>query len=57
MYPFRWVALVTTQVAAIVTVTLNDPVAVVASAPLHAKEQNVANIAAKKYRIGSPADY
>jgi len=48
------VALVTTQVAAIVTVTLNDPVAVVASAPLHAKEQNAINAVARKYSIHTP---
>jgi hypothetical protein len=35
------VALVTTQVAAIVTWTLNDPVAVEASAPLDTKEKAI----------------
>jgi hypothetical protein len=49
------VALVTTQVAAIVTWTLNDPVAVAASAPLHAKEQNAINAGARKYRIRMPS--
>jgi hypothetical protein len=40
-------ALVTTQVAAIVTWTVNDPVAVAASASLHAKEKNVINVPAR----------
>ena len=45
------VALSTTQVAAIVTWTLNDPVAVAASAALHGKEKKAMNIAARKYGI------
>jgi hypothetical protein len=34
-----------------VTWTLNDPVAVAASAPLQAKEQNAINAVARKYRM------
>jgi hypothetical protein len=48
---FRLVALVTTQVAAIVTWTLNDPVAVAALASFHAMENDAAKIEARKYRI------
>jgi hypothetical protein len=51
----RLLALFNTQVGAITTWTLNVPVAVVASAPLHAKEQNAINAAAKKYRIRMPS--
>jgi hypothetical protein len=47
-------ALFSTQVAAIVTWTLNVPVTVAASAPLHAKEQNAINAVARKYRIRMP---
>jgi hypothetical protein len=48
---FRLLALFSTQVAAIVTWTLNVPVAVAASASLQAKEKNAVNAVARKHRI------
>ena len=55
MPKLRLVELFSTQVAAITTWTLNVPVTVVASAPLHASEQNVINAAVKKYLIRMPS--
>jgi len=43
----RLLALVTTQVAATVTWTVNDPIAVAASAPVHTKEKKVINVPAR----------